>query len=251
VTTEPLVVATFNIRNGLAFDRLNSWPLRRRATAAMLRRLDADVFGLQEAYGFQLRYLQRALPGYAAFGEGRAGGRRGERCPVLVRTSRVETTAHRTCWFGDDPDRPGRLPEATFPRVATVVRCRDGASGAEFDVINTHLDEHRAANRVLSIEQLVTWLRPGTATVVLGDFNATQADEEVFSRLREAGLHPVLPDGTAGTSHGFTGTTTGRRIDHLLVTSHFDVTGAAVVTDPGRPLPSDHWPLRAALRLVR
>jgi len=84
-----LRVASFNIRNGIAWDGLDSWPLRRPATAATIAGLDADLLGLQEVYGFQQRYLLRRLPGYAATGAGRTDGRsRGERCAVLTASAR-------------------------------------------------------------------------------------------------------------------------------------------------------------------
>ncbi|MEJ7721431.1 MAG: endonuclease/exonuclease/phosphatase family protein [Ilumatobacteraceae bacterium] len=118
-----LTVATFNIRNGLAWDGRNSWPLRRRATAKALAALDADIVGLQEVYGFQRRYLLGRVPGYRAVGKGRRNGRRGEQCPILVRDP-VAIDADWTRWFGDEPEHPGsRLPGASFPRIATMATC--------------------------------------------------------------------------------------------------------------------------------
>ena len=79
-----LVVASLNLRHGLAWDGLHSWPLRRTAVVRYLADLGAEVVGLQEVHGFQQRYLERRLSGYAAVGAGRDDGReRGERCAVL------------------------------------------------------------------------------------------------------------------------------------------------------------------------
>lgn len=246
-----IVVATFNIRNGLGCDGRYSWPLRRRSTAAMIRYLDADAVGLQEAYRWQLRYLLRHVDGYESRGEGRSRRRRGEACPVLSRRSRLEVTGHWTRWFGPDPDRPGsRLPGAGFPRLATRVRVRDRATDRHLEVVNTHLDEHRGENRAAAATQLAAWLASDRPTVLVGDLNTTDDDEAVFGPLRGAGLRSVLPPGSPGTTHQFRGGTGGRRIDHVLVSSHFEVVDAAVVADhPGDPLPSDHWPVRAVLRL--
>lgn len=250
---DTLVVATFNIRNGLAPDGRHLWPLRRRSTAAMIRRLDADVTGLQEVYRWQLRYLLHGLDGYEAHGEGRSRQRRiraGEACPVLTRSSRVRVTDHWTRWFGEEPHRPGvRLPGASFPRVATMVRTVDRAAATAFDAVNTHLDERRPENRLASVRQLVTWLSPDRPTIVLGDLNTTPDDDEVFSVFREVGLWPAVPPEAPGTAHRFRGGHDCPRIDHILVSPHWEVVEAGVVTDhPGR-LPSDHWPVRAVLRL--
>ncbi|MGH8975853.1 MAG: endonuclease/exonuclease/phosphatase family protein [Acidimicrobiia bacterium] len=246
-----LVLATFNIRSGLAPDGRHLWPLRRHATAAMVRHLGADVLGLQEVFRWQLSYLLDHLDGYEAHGTGRSRRRRGEACPVLVRRSRLRVVEERTRWFGAEPDRPGgRLPGASFPRMATLVMVADRGGGEPFLVVNTHLDERRPENRRAAAAQLVTWLPTGTPVIVLGDLNTTEDDDEVFSVFRAAGLRSTLPAGAGGTAHQFRGGTGGRRIDHILVSDHWEVEEAAVVTEPvGRFLPSDHWPVRAVLRL--
>ena len=101
-------VASFNIRNGRAFDGRHSWPLRAAACAQAVAALDADVVALQEVYGFQLRGLLRRLHGYAATGAPRDDGRRrGERCSVLYRTASLELISSETRWYADTPQRPG------------------------------------------------------------------------------------------------------------------------------------------------
>ena len=88
-------VVSFNLRNARAVDGWNSWPFRRRATAAVLRDLAPDVAGLQEAYACQERYLVRALGGYSSVSVGRAAGDRGERCPVVHRSSTLRLVSSR------------------------------------------------------------------------------------------------------------------------------------------------------------
>lgn len=251
MTTRDLVVVTFNIRNGLAPDGRNAWPLRRPATAEALRQLGADLVGLQEAYAFQLRYLLRALDGYNATGDGRSRRRRGERCAVLTRRARLRVVHTVTRWFGATPDRPGsRLPGAKRPRAATVVRLVDEESGVDLDVVNTHLDDRVAENRVASLRQLATWVAPSRPTIVMGDFNTTPHDAEAFSVLHRAGLRPALGDIAPGTAHQFRGGTSGPHLDHVLVSRHFEVVEASVAAGFDGRLPSDHWPVRAVLRPV-
>ena len=235
--TDTLVVASFNIRNGRAFDGWNSWPFRRGATAAALRALDADVVGLQEVYRFQLRYLLRKVPGYKAAGSGRNRGGDGEHTPVLVR-GRV--LAHATRWFDVDGAR--------FPRIATTARVEVG--GNELTFTSTHLDERSAARRRESAAQLLRWLADVEGPhVIAGDFNDT-LDDTMFTTFADAGFRSALPDDAPGTTHHFTGRTDGRRIDHILVSPSIEVLDAAVVTDrPDERLPSDHWPVVARLRL--
>jgi len=239
-------VASFNIRNGRAFDGWNSWPLRRRSTLAAIRSLDADVIGLQEAYPSQRQWLAFRLRTHDVVGEFRDGGRRGEGTPLLLRRATVEHTDAWTRWFGGL--RGVRLPGASFPRIATSAVVTERATGGRARVTNLHLDEHSATNRRASVEELLTWLDEDDdlAHVVLGDFNAT-VEDPIFELLAGHGLRHAVPRGSGGTAHGFTGRSSGRRIDHILVSSSIQVRGASVVTTTGRRLPSDHWPVVAEI----
>lgn len=96
-------VATFNIRNGRAMDLMNSWPLRRHATAAAIAELGADIVGLQEVFEFQRRYLDQRLGAYRWFGQGRDGARAGEQCPIGVSGTSLTVLDDRTRWYGDRP----------------------------------------------------------------------------------------------------------------------------------------------------
>ncbi|MBA2607892.1 MAG: endonuclease/exonuclease/phosphatase family protein [Actinobacteria bacterium] len=240
-------VATFNIRNGLAFDWLHSWPFRRRATLAAIADLDADVVGLQEAYGFQLRWLTARLRDTHAVGEGRSPKRQGEHTPILVRGATLDLAGSTTRWFGETADTPGtRLVGARFPRIATTARVRL-AEGTELSVTNTHLDERSKSRRLESVSQLLGWLAVDRCPqVVLGDFNST-ATSAVIARFAEAGFTRI-DSGLGGTVHSFTGRNDGRALDHILVRGPIDVIAAGVsYTRPSGALASDHWPVWAEL----
>lgn len=236
-------VASFNLRNGRALDGWQSWPFRRRAAVAAIAGLRADVVGLQEVFGFQLRYLRRHLPGVEVHGDvARSGGTRGERCPVLV-FGGLPVAEASSRWFGDTPG--SRLPGASFPRLATL--CRLTVDGTDVQFVNTHLDEARPENRVRSAEALLGWLGDDRPRIVLGDLNAEPGDE-VLQVFAAGGLRSALPDDAPGTAHDYTRRPDSRRIDHILVSEHWTVESASVAVTPGR-YPSDHWPVVADLRL--
>jgi endonuclease/exonuclease/phosphatase family metal-dependent hydrolase len=245
-----LRVATFNIRNGRALDGRNAWWCRRRATAAAIAGLGADVVGLQEAYGFQLRWLVGRLDGVAAVGRGRDDGKRGERTPLVTRSATVRVLSERTRWYGDTPDQPGtKLPDARFPRVATIAELEVLATGGRVQVVCTHLDAHDRGRRRASAEQLVTWLDLSLPRVIVGDLNAVPGTPEL-EPLLAAGYLPALPPGAGGTNHDFTGRTDGKRLDHILVSPDIEVLDAQVEhPQPFGRLPSDHWPVVADLVL--
>ena len=249
-----LRVATFNIRNGRAWDGRESWPLRRRATAAAVARLDADVIALQEVYGFQQRYLRRRLhrlrPAheYAAAGAGRNDGRRrGERCSVLFRPPFM-LERELTRWFSDTPERPGTpCWDSRLPRIVTFAWFRHAASGRRFGIANLHLESASARSRDRSAEALLQWLEPGLPWIVAGDLNATP-DEPAVRRLLAGGLRDALLE--VGPEPGPTERRDGTRIDYLLVSDEWQVGAAAVRREtPDRRRPSDHWPVAADLTL--
>ncbi len=247
--TAGLRVASFNIRNGRALDGRHSWPLRRRATAAAIAALHADVVGLQEVYWFQRRWLAERLPDYRAHGRGRDGGRRGEACPVLVRRATASVLGLETRWYGWPEDRPAQpLPGATARRIATLARIGVAGIDGTVLVVSTHLDERIEANRVRSAEQLATWLDLRGPVVVLGDLNAPPGSA-TLEVLEGAGLRDALGPSAGGTAHSFTGVARGPRIDHVLVSAGVEVVGAGVAGPREGRLPSDHWPVWAEVRL--
>ncbi len=250
-----LRVATFNIRNGRAFDGWDSWPFRRRSTLAAIHDLDATVIGLQEVYAFQRRWLVHHMPEHTAHGLGR-GRFGGEQCPVLVRSTKWKVSSHETRWFGPVPNRRGqRLPGALHPRIATTCTLApthvSACVGAEpVTVTNLHLDASSAERRQASVEQLLSWLDPDRPQVVMGDFNAS-ATGALLDLLASGGLRAAVPTGADGTYHHFTGRREGPRLDHVFVNDRFQVTSAEVhrlATRP--PFPSDHWPVVATLELL-
>jgi len=253
-----LRVVTFNIRTGLGCDGRHAWPLRAGACAATIAGLAADVVGLQEVHHFQERGLARRLPGYAGAGAGRSDGRcRGERCTVAYLSHRLRLDSWTVRWFSDTPTRPGsRSWGNPIPRLATLCRFTDLRTGVRFGIANVHWDGAAAPSRRRSAEALLGWLDPESPWVVLGDLNATAADPAV-ARLLAGGLSdPLAHLGDRGpqaaTHHHWDGSTAGTRIDHVLVSPHWDVIDARIDhSRPGGRLPSDHWPVVAELRLRR
>lgn len=251
-----LVAASFNLRHGLAWDGRHSWPLRRRAAAAAIDTLHAEVVGLQEVLGFQQRYVTRRLSAYRAVGAGRDDGRgRGERCSVLYRPARLRLDSWTVRWLSGTPATPGsRTWGNPTTRIVTLCRFTDLAGGRSFGVADTHWDGASAASRLRSAGALLAWLDPALPWIVLGDLNATAGDPAVRALvaggLRDtlAGLGERGPG--AGTHHHWDGATDGTRIDHVLVSAHWEVLDARVVqAAPAGGLPSDHWPVAATLRL--
>lgn len=249
VDTRPaghLTVASFNIRTSRGLDGRNAWWFRRAALADLIERLAPDVAALQEVRRGARRYLESRLPGYVFLGRGRAdGGSRGEQCPILFRRDRFGSSRWEVRWFAED--HRGRI--ATL----AVIEDRTGGAGT-FGVAATHLDYRSAAVRLNSAATMARWLAERDVPwIVMGDLNATSADASVAALL-QAGLRdalsafPAQGDGVS-TTHNFTGSPHGRRIDHILVSPSFEVVEARIVhAGEGERVASDHWPVVARLR---
>jgi endonuclease/exonuclease/phosphatase family metal-dependent hydrolase len=229
----PMTVVTFNIRYGTADDGDNAWPLRRAHVVETIQRLAPELLGLQEALRFQLDELGAALPGYREVGVGRDDGvTAGEYAAILVDTTRFEILASGTFWLSDTPEVPGSANWGnTIPRITTWARLRDRTGGPVVRVFNLHLDHQSQPSRERSVarvlEHVGTARNPFEAVLVMGDFNADEANP-AYRLALEAGLRNafrvVHPEAVAvNTFSGFRdevpAVSSGGMIDHILVAS--------------------------------
>ena len=224
-------------------DPASFWPRRRRRVALVLEALDCDLWGFQEVFAFQRRWLLSAgLPRapWGHHGDGRNRWRRGEAVPVVWDRDRFGAVARSTRWFGPGPDVPGsRGAGAGSPRIASSVELW-GPSGP-IVVVNTHLDSRSVDARAEAAGQLVALVasRPEVPHIVMGDMNATLDDPELRP-LRDGGLVPALPSGSGPTATAFE-TEAGRPLDHVLLTPGWTVHQASVRREAG--VASDHYPV--------
>lgn len=270
-STPTLGVMSFNIRYGTAADGVNSWLNRSDLVVAVIREHAPTVLALQEALRFQLDALTAALPSYGEIGVGRDDGmERGEYAAILYDRNRLRTTQHGTFWLSDTPDAPGSTSWGNrITRICTWAHFEDLATGDGFYVFNVHLDHESQPSRERSVQLIADRLSalPNVdPLIVLGDFNAGE-DNPAFRYLvgevspsdafSTAPPSPALIDtfrrarphaSAVGTFHGFSGDSSGAKIDAILVSAQWTVLDAAIVRRQrnGR-YPSDHFPVVATL----
>lgn len=258
--------ATYNIRYGTANDGENSWSNRRDLCIEVLRALDADIVGVQEALDFQLDEMRGMLPGYVQVGVGRDDGRRrGEHAALLVRGDRYAIDRSGTTWLSDTPDVPGSRSWGNgITRIVTWARLIDLHSGRALWVYNVHLDHQSQASRERSVE-LVSQLmhaRPfaDEPVIVMGDFNAGEGNSACrymrgeaasASGREDAPASPGLVDSfrvlhagasEVGTFNGFKDERGGEKIDHIFASPSLKVLDAGIDRTRGGDggCPSDH-----------
>lgn len=256
-----LRVMTFNIRTSAIRDGADSWAYRRDLVVETIRGSDASILGLQEVLAEQTAYLEAALPDYRWLGVDRGlngGTGLSEATPIFYRHEELLPIESGTFWLGDPPDGGGARRGGS--RIVTWARFHHRDTGRQLYVYNTHLSPRQGPRQIEAIQRInerVASLPPGTAVVVMGDFNAYAGASETWDVATSVGLRDawdVAPErhGPAVTSNGFGPPPEGweGRIDWILVGGPVAVSSAATIVQSfeGR-YPSDHYPVLATLRL--
>jgi len=265
-------VASFNIRYAAAKDGDNAWPLRRDRVRDAIANWNADIIGMQEVEAEQADWLRARFPRYVFHGVGRTDGQRaGEFAPILFRRDRFEPVDSGHFWLSPTPETPGsRGWDAALERMASWARLKDRATGRTLLVLNTHLDHRGVEARVRSLELIrerVASLANGDPLIITGDFN-TSADGEPARALctRETGglglydtfrhVYPIL-DGDENTFCDWDTPPAkplrllGDRIDWIVASRGVETVWSDIDRrTPGGRLISDHFPVRARLRVA-
>ena len=181
-----LKVMSYNIRLGSANDGTNSWAMRYTATGEMLEDQKPDVFGVQEALDYQVRYIEE-MCGYEYVGVGRENGKKeGEHMAIFWNKKTVSMLKWGTFWLSETPEEPSMGWDAACRRTATWALMKDKKTGKKFYFINTHLDhkgtEAQKNGLKLIVDRLSEINPDGYPMVLTGDFNITP-DNKALTEL--------------------------------------------------------------------
>lgn len=171
-----LKVMSYNIRMGAAKDGTNSWEYRYPATALMLEDQKPDVFGVQEAFNYQIRFIEDNFMDYDCVGVGRDDGKqKGEFMSIFWNKKTVKMIKWGTFWLSETPDKPSMGWDAACKRTATWALMKDKKTGKQFYFVNTHLDHRGAEAQRKGLELIVSRIAEinpkGYPMVLTGDFN--------------------------------------------------------------------------------
>lgn len=279
-----LRVMTFNIRYEVSSDTGDrSWSARRRDLAKLIRRLDPDLFGLQEVKPGQRNYLEGQLTDWCLYGDHRGADRLSdESTPIAYRRSRFRFVKGGTFWLSETPDKPGTKSwESSMARICTWAVLHDRREKRDFCYANTHLDHASKEAREKGLELIFSRLAevaPDLPLIFTGDFNskenshvATIARRQLQDAFRGV---TALPEGPWSTNVGFANHPEmerdatnllasvsvedlcehsdlyGKRIDYVYAPKNMEVTDYKVVNelrgDTGFHY-SDHFPVIATI----
>lgn len=249
-----ITVISYNIRMGNAKDGTNSWEYRYPASAMMIEDQKPDVFGLQEAFDFQVRYMDEYCRGYKCVGVGREDGKhKGEHMSIFYNTKTVKLLKWGTYWLSETPDKPSKGWDAMCMRTATWTLMKDKKSGRKFYYVNTHLDHVGVEARKKGLELIVNRIKEmnkeGYPMILTGDFN-TKPDNHILDGLNSMMLS--ARNTAVKTDNGITYNGWGKKgkiLDYIYYSGFSTCTLFEVVTKPymERTYISDHFPIKAVL----
>ena len=251
-----LKVMSYNIRLGVADDGTNSWQYRCPATIEMLKDQKPDVFGVQEAFDFQIAFINEYCKEYKSAGVGREDGKKkGEHMSIFWNRKTVKMIKWGTFWLSETPEVPSKGWDARHKRTATWALMKDKKTGKKFYYVNTHLD-HRGKeaqkNGLKLIVDRIDSINPeGYPMVLTGDFNIkpdNAALVELDSMMQSARKIAEKTD-NHHTFNGWSVKPSDAVIDYIYVSGFSSCPEYQTVTKKyaDRPFVSDHYPIFARL----
>jgi endonuclease/exonuclease/phosphatase family metal-dependent hydrolase len=261
-------VMTFNLRKINEVDEVNIWHNRVERAARMILKHDMLVMGAQEAWPSMLKDLKPHLPDYTWLGDDEREDRRlGWRAPIFYKHKILEVVDQGIFWLSEEPEVYGSMGwDTVSPRVCVWVRFRfKEQTGQEFWHFNTHLDHKGIEARVRGISMIWQAIREkrkeaDLPVVLTGDFNSRPTSDvirflhgemELFGERAQLTDAFSILDAPAGrTAHGFRGGAEGNSIDYIFVSSEVRVQSVMVDREMiDGAYPSDHYPVKAEIRL--
>ena len=249
-----LKVMSYNIRMGIAKDGTNSWEFRCPATIAMLNAQKPDVFGVQEAFEFQIRFIEEYCRDYKSVGVGRDDGKKkGEYMSIFWNKKTVSLLKWGTFWLSETPDKPSKGWDAHCRRTATWALMKDKKTGKKFYFVNTHLDhkgkEAQKNGLKLIVDRIESINPQGYPMILTGDFNIkpnNPALVDLDSRMQSTRKIAADTD-NHNTFNGWSVKPTDSVIDYIYISGFSSCPQYKTVTEKyaERPFVSDHYPIFA------
>jgi len=265
VQSQYLNVATYNLRNENSGDyqQGNGWSKRCPVVCELVRYHDFDVWGAQEVLHSQLMDLLNNLNEYSYVGAGRDDGKtQGEYVPVFYKKDRFTCLKSGHFWLSPVTDKPNKGWDAAYLRICTWLQLQETGTNRIFWYFNIHLDNEGVVARDESVKLVLNKINEmcGSEPVILaGDFNVDQHDEcftqlKASDRLTDTFEAAKIRYALNGTFNDFSlNEFSDSRIDHIFVSSEFDVNRYGILTDSYRDstsirFPSDHFPVNVELK---
>lgn len=264
LSAQRLYVGTYNIRYNNPNDEKegNTWTQRCSHLCDFINFEQPEIFGTQELLIDQLHDLNKGLDGYAYIGIGRDDGKeKGEYAAIFYKKEQLRLLESGNFWLSTTPEKASFGWDAACIRICTWGKFQDISTGMQFLFFNTHMDHvgviARRESAILILKQ-IKQLAKGLPTILTGDFNVDETDEvyQIFSHsgvLRDCYTNALQRMAPTGTWNDFMQDSRSKaRIDHIFVTSDFNIPHYAIFTNSywlgkSRRNISDHYPVMVKL----
>ena len=251
---DTLSVISFNIRMGEGKDGTNSWQFRCPATIYMLRDKQPDIFGLQEAYDYQVLFIRENMLDYKSVGVGREDGKhKGEHMSIFYNKKKISLLKWGTFWLSETPEKPSMGWDAACFRTATWALMKDKRSGHKFYYVNTHLDHVGKTAQKEGLALIVERIREinpeGFPMVLTGDFNV-ESNDPVLTDLNKMMKDARVSAERTDSLNSFNGWgKSSSIIDYIYYSGFSSCPKFETVQKKYGDFPfiSDHYPVRAVL----
>ena len=251
---DTLSVISFNIRMGEGKDGTNSWQFRCPATIYMLRDKQPDIFGLQEAYDYQVLFIRENMLDYKSVGVGREDGKhKGEHMSIFYNKKKISLLRWGTFWLSETPEKPSMGWDAACFRTATWALMKDKRSGHKFYYVNTHLDHVGKTAQKEGLALIVERIREinpeGFPMVLTGDFNV-ESNDPVLTDLNKMMKDARVSAERTDSLNSFNGWgKSSSIIDYIYYSGFSSCPKFETVQKKYGDFPfiSDHYPVRAVL----
>ena len=254
--SDGLKVMSYNIRMGVGEDGTNSWQYRWPATIEMLRELKPDVFGVQEAYDFQVNLVSEYANNYKNAGVGREDGKKeGEHMSIFWNKKTIKMIKWGTFWLSETPEKPSMGWDAACYRTATWALMKDKETGRKFYFVNTHLDhvgaEAQKNGLKLIVDRIASINPEGYPMVLTGDFNVRPDNASLvdLDKIMTSTRKIAKKTDNKGTFNGWRKDREGSVIDYIYVSGFSNVPVYETITKEyaKKPFISDHYPVMSIL----
>lgn len=214
-------VMSFNILCG--GKGLRTWRKRVSRVVKIIKEVNADSFGVQEAHYEWMKKFKRYLPEYDYVGVGREDGKKkGEFAAVFYKKDKFTASDSGNFWISETPEKPSKGWDSACTRVATYVKLTEKESGKSYIHFNTHLDHVGRIAQINGAKMIQEKAADfgGLPVICTGDFNVFQ-DSECYNTMVSGNMKDsrklAADSDECYTFHGFRPDEIHERIDFIFV----------------------------------
>ncbi len=256
-----MIVLTCNIRTSTADDGTNNWKYRNELCGKIIKAQKPDIICFQEMKPDQYNDLRPHFPDFDSYAlADEPTGKNPANC-IFFRSDSYNLISAAGYWLSETPHVPGSKSwDSNCIRLANWARlkCRD--TGAEFRVVNTHLDhisQEARENQSRIIAEDSAAYPDDYPQLLTGDMNCDNTNKAIDT-FKDAGWVDTYgkvhgEENPCFTFHGFEGENHDSKcgkMDWIFIRGGFAVSDAAIIKDSreGR-FPSDHYFISAEVSL--